>query len=179
MLNDIKEVLLSKEEIDNFVADLGKKISEDYKDKNPIVVSVLKGAFIFMADVVRAMDIPCEMDFMAVSSYGAGTSSTGEVKIIKDLDYRIDGRHVLIIEDILDSGLTLSYLMSILQKRGAKSIEIATLLNKPSRRKADVYVKYNGFDIPDEFVVGYGLDYAENYRNLPFVGILKEEVYSK
>lgn len=177
MTNDIKEVLYNEEQITEITNDLGSRISKDYAGKNPIIISVLKGSFIFMADLVRKIDIPCEIDFMVVSSYGSGTSTSGEVQIIKDLAYTIDKRDVIIVEDILDSGVTLSYLTSILRKRGANSIEICTFLNKPSRRKADVYVKYNGFDIEDEFVVGYGLDYAEKYRNLPYVGILKREVY--
>lgn len=179
MKNDIKEILFSKEQIPEITTILAKKIETDYQDKTPIIVSVLKGSFIFMADLVREINIPCEIDFMVVSSYGNGTTTTGEVKIIKDLDYVIEGRDVILVEDILDSGMTLSYLLEILKTRGANSVEICTFLNKPSRRKADVQVKYNGFDIPDEFVVGYGLDYAEKYRNLPYVGILKPEVYTK
>lgn len=177
MKNDIKEVLFSEADIEAVTTRLGEQISEDYVGRNPIIVSVLKGSFVFMADLVRKIDIPCEIDFMSVSSYGKSTSSSGEVKIIKDLDYRIEGKDIILVEDILDSGITLSYLLGILTKRGAKSIEICTFLNKPSRRKADITVKYNGYDIPDEFVVGYGLDFAEKYRNLPYLGVLKEEVY--
>ena len=132
-----------------------------------------------MADLVRNVTVPCEIDFMSVSSYGRATSSSGEVKIIKDLDSSINGRDIILVEDILDSGLTLSYILSVLKKRGAKSIELCTFLNKPSWRKVDVFVKYDGFQIPDEFVVGYGLDYADKYRNLPYVGILKPSVYEK
>lgn len=178
MKNDIKEILFTDEQIQEVTSSLAKRIEVDYKDKNPIIVSVLKGSFIFMADLVRKINTPCQLDFMVVSSYGNGTTTTGEVKIIKDLDYVIEGRDVILVEDILDSGMTLSYLLEILKARGANSIEICTFLNKPSRRKAEVFVKYNGYDIPDEFVVGYGLDYAEKYRNLPYVGILKPEIYS-
>ena len=179
MKNDIKEVLFSEEQIKEITQTLGAKISQDYVGKNPIIVSVLKGSFIFMADLVRNVTVPCEIDFMSVSSYGRATSSSGEVKIIKDLDSSINGRDIILVEDILDSGLTLSYILSVLKKRGAKSIELCTFLNKPSRRKVDVFVKYDGFQIPDEFVVGYGLDYADKYRNLPYVGILKPSVYEK
>lgn len=179
MKNDILKVLYTEQQIEEITAKLGAEISRDYADKNPIIVSVLKGSFIFMADLARKITIPCQVDFMSVSSYGAGTSSTGEVRIMKDLDEAIEGRHIVIVEDILDSGLTLSYLLQVLANRGAASIELCTFLNKPSRRKIDVKVKYDGYHIPDEFVVGYGLDYAEKYRNLPYVGILKPEVYSK
>ncbi|MFI3226381.1 MAG: hypoxanthine phosphoribosyltransferase [Clostridia bacterium] len=179
MKNDIQEVLYSVEQIESITTKLGSLISADYIDRNPIIVSVLKGSFIFMADLVRKVSVPCEIDFMVVSSYGAGTSTSGEVQIIKDLATSIQGRDIILVEDILDSGVTLSYITSILEKRGARSIEICTFLNKPARRKANVHVKYNGFNIEDEFVVGYGLDYAEKYRNLPYVGILKPEIYSK
>lgn len=178
MKNDIKEVLYSESQIASITTKLGSAISADYIDRNPIIVSVLKGSFVFMADLVRKVSVPCEIDFMVVSSYGKGTSTSGEVQIIKDLASSIQGRDIILVEDILDSGVTLSYLTSILEKRGARSIEICTFLNKPARRKANVFVKYNGFDIEDEFVVGYGLDYAEKYRNLPYVGILKPEIYN-
>lgn len=177
MRNDIQEVLFSEQQLANKVAELGARISADYEDKNPLVVSVLKGSYVFMADLTRKITIPCNVDFMAVSSYGAGTKTTGEVQIIKDIGSKIDGRHLIIVEDILDSGVTLSFLMKILKARGAASIRLCTLLSKPERRKVDVPIDYLGFEIPDAFVVGYGLDYAEKYRNLPYIGILKPSVY--
>lgn len=177
MRNDIQEVLFSEQQLADKVAELGARISADYEDKNPLVVSVLKGSYVFMADLTRKITIPCNVDFMAVSSYGAGAKTTGEVQIIKDIGSKIDGRHLIIVEDILDSGVTLSFLMKILKARGAASIRLCTLLSKPERRKVDVPVDYLGFEIPDAFVVGYGLDYAEKYRNLPYIGILKPSVY--
>ena len=177
MLNDIENVLISKDEIESRVAEMGRKITADFRDKDPIFVGVLKGCFIFMADLMRHVDIKCTMDFMAVSSY-SGTSSTGAVKITKDLSEDIEGRHVIIVEDILDSGVTLSYLKQYLMVRRPASITIATLMDKPSRRKADIYADYSCFEVPDAFVVGYGLDYNEHYRNLPYIGILKPEIYS-
>ena len=176
MRRDIERILISEEEIQKKVAEMGKKISEDFRDKDPLFVGVLKGCFIFMADLMRYVDIRCSMDFMAVSSY-SGTSSTGAVKINKDLSEDIEGRHVIIVEDILDSGVTLSYLKQYLMVRKPASISIATLMDKPARRKADVYADYSCFEIPDAFVVGYGLDYNERYRNLPYIGILKPECY--
>lgn len=178
MRNDIEKILYTEEQINDLIKSLGAKISEDYAGKNPIIISVLKGSFIFMADLVRNIDIPCEVDFMAVSSYGAGTTSSGEVRIINDLSKGVEGRDVIIVEDILDSGVTLNYLIGVLETRGANSLEICTFLSKPDRRKVDVNVKYEGYTIPDEFVVGYGLDYAEKYRNLPYLGILKPSVYT-
>lgn len=178
MLEDIKSVLISEEELDKKVSELGAKISEDYRGKNLLVLSVLKGASVFMSDIIRKITIPIQIDFMAASSYGKGTATTGSVKIIKDLDIDVSGFDILIVEDILDSGVTLSNLIKILRSRGPKSVNVCTLLSKPSRRKVEVPVKYEGFIVPDEFVVGYGLDFAEYYRNLPFIGILKEEVYS-
>ena len=177
MRRDIERILISEEEIQKKVAEMGKKISEDFRDKDPLFVGVLKGCFIFMADLMRYVDIRCSMDFMAVSSY-SGTSSTGAVKINKDLSEDIEGRHVIIVEDILDSGVTLSYLKQYLMVRKPASISIATLMEKPARRKADVYADYSCFEIPDAFVVGYGLDYNERYRNLPYIGVLKPEIYS-
>lgn len=177
MRNDIQEVLFSEQQLADKVAELGARISADYEDKNPLVVSVLKGSYVFMADLTRKITIPCNVDFMAVSSYGVGTKTTGEVQIIKDIGSKIDGRHLIIVEDILDSGVTLSFLMKILKARGAASIRLCTLLSKPERRKVDVPIDYLGFEIPDAFVVGYGLDYAEKYRNLPYIGILKPSVY--
>ena len=177
MLNDIERVLISQEEIEDAVARVGRQISDDFRGKDPIFVGVLKGCFIFMADLMRHVDIKCTMDFMAVSSY-SGTSSTGAVKINKDLGQDIEGRHVIIVEDILDSGVTLSYLKHYLMGRRPASITIATLMDKPSRRKADVFADYSCFEVPDAFVVGYGLDYNEHYRNLPYIGVLKPEIYS-
>ena len=177
MEQDIQEVLISEEEIERHVAEIGRQISRDYADKNPIFVGVLKGCFIFMADLMRHVDVKCSMDFMAVSSY-KGTTSTGAVSIDKDLSQPIEGRHVIIVEDILDSGVTLNYLKQYLQVRKPASITIATLMDKPSRRKADIYADYSCFEVPDAFVVGYGLDYNQRYRNLPYIGVLKEEIYS-
>ena len=176
---DIETVLLTEEEIRTIVADLGAQISEDYADRNPLIVSVLRGAFIFAADLMRAIPVPCAVDFMAVSSYGDGVKSTGVVQIIKDLSTKVEGRHVLLVEDILDTGLTLKYLMGLINGRGPASIEVATFAIKdiPGNRPA-IDPLYVGAHVPNEFVVGYGLDYAERYRNLPFVGILKPEVYS-
>ena len=177
MKNDIQEVLFSEQQLADKVAELGARISADYAGKDPLIVSVLKGSYVYMADLTRRISIPCNVDFMAVSSYGAGTKTTGEVQIIKDIGSKIDGRHLIIVEDILDSGVTLSFLMKVLKARGAASIRLCTLLSKPERRKVDVPVDYLGFEIPDAFVVGYGLDYAEKYRNLPYIGILKPSVY--
>lgn len=173
----IKEVLISKEEITKRVEELGKEITEDYKDKNLMLVGILKGAAIFMSELSQNIKLPILMDFMAVSSYGKSSISTGEVRIIKDLDFSVEGKDVLIVEDIIDTGLTLSYLTDSLKKRGANSVKIVTLLDKPDRRNTTVNIDYLGFEVPDEFIVGYGLDYAEQYRNFPFVGALKEEVY--
>ncbi|GMQ61569.1 hypoxanthine phosphoribosyltransferase [Vallitalea maricola] len=177
MLNDVKEVLVSEENLDKKVTELADKITKDFAGKNLVVIGVLKGANVFVADLIRKINIPIALDFMAISSYGSSTESSGVVKILKDLDEDIEGRHVLVVEDIIDTGLTLSYLTENLKSRGAKSIDICTLLDKPDRRKAHIDVKYKGFDIPDEFVVGYGIDFNEKYRNLPFVGILKREAY--
>ena len=172
----IERVLISAEEIESHVAEIGRQISADYAGKDPIFVGVLKGCFIFMADLMRHVTIDCSMDFMAVSSY-SGTTSTGAVKITKDLSEDIAGRHVIIVEDILDSGVTLNYLKQFLEQRNPASIHIATLMDKPARRKAPVYAEYSCFEIPDAFVVGYGLDYNERYRNLPYIGVLKPAVY--
>ena len=176
MKNAIERVLISEKELEEAVAAIGRKISEDYAGKDPIFVGVLKGCFIFMADLMRCVNVKCSMDFMAVSSY-KGTTSTGAVSINKDLSEPIEGRHVILVEDILDSGVTLNYLKSYLQVRKPASITIATLMDKPSRRKADIYADYSCFEVPDAFVVGYGLDYNQRYRNLPYIGVLKEEVY--
>ncbi len=178
MLNDIEKVLLSEDEIKEIVTRLGAQITEDYKDKNLVLVSVLKGSVLFMADLMRAINLPCKIDFMSVSSYGAGTKTTGIVKIIKDLDNEVvEGADLLIVEDILDSGVTLEYLMKVLSMRNPNSIKICTLLDKPERRRANIKADYAGAQIPDAFAVGYGLDYNEKYRNLPFVGALKPSVY--
>lgn len=177
MYYDIERVIISAEEIHEKVAEIGKAISKDFEEKEPIFVGVLKGCFIFMADLMRELSINCSMDFMAVSSY-SGTSSTGAVKINKDLSEDICGKHVIIVEDILDSGITLNYLKNYLSVRNPASISIVTLLDKPSRRKAKIYADYSCFEIPDAFVVGYGLDYNEKYRNLPFIGVLKPEIYA-
>ena len=179
MKNDILKVLITEEEIKAKVSELGAQISRDYEGKNLLLVGVLKGSVVFMADLMRAITIPARIDFMAVSSYGSGTKSTGVVKIIKDLDIDLHGYDVLIVEDILDSGMTLKYKTGLLEQRGTKSIKIATLLDKPARRKADIKADYYCFNIPDEFVVGYGLDYDEEYRNFPAVGVLKPEIYEK
>jgi len=179
LLNDIQEVLFDAEQIQQKVRELGEQLSADFRDRNPLVICVLKGAFIFMADLVKAMSVPVELDFMAVSSYGSATKSSGVVKIIKDLDASVEGRDVLIVEDIIDSGLTLSYLIDVLERRNAKSVTVVTLFDKPSGRSVDLEADYTGFTLPDAFVVGYGLDYAEKYRNLPLIGVLKPEVYSK
>lgn len=177
MINDIAEILLSEEEIKSIVTRLGEEISRDYKDKNLVLISVLKGSVIFMADLMRAITVPCKIDFMAVSSYGSGTKTSGVVKIIKDLTEPIEGADVLIVEDILDSGVTLSYLKKLLLARNPASIRICTLLDKPERRKADITADYAGTHIPDAFAVGYGLDYDEKYRNLSFIGVLKPSIY--
>lgn len=175
---DIKEMLYAKEQIQSRIAQLGAQITEDYAGKGKlIVVSVLKGGAMFMADLVRAIDLDLEMDFIAVSSYGMQTKTSGVVEIVKDLGLPIEGKNVLIAEDILDSGLTLDYLLKILSDRNPASVEIAAMLVKAGAQKVDVPCKYVGFDCPDEFIVGYGLDYAEHYRNLPYIGILKPEVY--
>lgn len=177
--NDILKVLISEQELRAKCAEMGAAITRDYAGKNLLLVTVLKGAVVYMADLMRCIDLPCSIDFMVVSSYGSGTKTSGVVKIVKDLDQDLTGKHILIVEDILDSGMTLSYLKGLLESRGPASIRIATLLDKPSRRKVDLKADYIGYEVPDEFVVGYGLDYDELYRNLPYVGVLKPEVYTK
>lgn len=179
MTEDMQTILLTEDQIRSRIAEMGSEITEKYKDKKPIFVGVLKGCFVFMADLMRNVDICCTMDFMAVSSYGAGTTSTGAVKINKDLSQDIENRHVIIVEDILDSGMTLSYLVKYLSGRKPASITLVTLLDKPARRKADIKADYVGFEVEDAFVVGYGLDYDEKYRNLPYIGVLKPKIYSK
>ncbi|WP_158496952.1 hypoxanthine phosphoribosyltransferase [uncultured Micrococcus sp.] len=175
---DLSHVLLSTEEVQATIAELAAKVDEDYAGKNPLIVAVLKGAIMVVADLTRAMSSHVEVDFMAVSSYGSGTKSSGVVRIVKDLDTDLTGRHVLIVEDIIDSGLTLSWLKANLESRNPASVEICTFLRKPDAMKVDIDVKYVGRDIPNEFVVGYGLDYAEKYRNLDCVGTLAPHVYS-
>lgn len=178
MHSDVKSVLLSQEQIADKVAEMGRVITEDYRGKDLVLVTVLKGAVVFLADLMRAIDTPAEIDFMVVSSYGAGVKTSGVVKIIKDIDIPLDGKDVLIVEDILDSGVTLNHIKGLLESRGPASIRIATLLDKPARRAVPLQADYVGFVVPDEFVIGYGLDYDEKYRNLPYIGILKPEVYS-
>ena len=175
--DDIERVLLSEEVILEKVHEVGKKISEDFAGKEPVFVGVLKGCCVFMADLMRCVSINCSVDFMAVSSY-SGTTSTGAVRIDKDLRSDIGGKHLILVEDILDSGVTLNYLKNYLLVRQPASVSIVTLMDKPSRRKADVYADYSCFEVPDEFVVGYGLDYNEKYRNIPYIGVLKPEIYN-
>lgn len=179
MHDDILRVLYTEEELRHRVRELGAAITEDYRERSPFFLGVLKGSFIFMADLLRSVDLPCGMDFMAVSSYGSGTKTTGAVRITKDLTKDIEGLDVIIVEDILDSGVTLSYLKDYLLRRNPASIRIVTLLDKPERRAADIRADYFGFTVPDEFIVGYGLDFAERYRNLPYIGVLKREIYEK
>ncbi|MTI46498.1 hypoxanthine phosphoribosyltransferase [Sporosalibacterium faouarense] len=177
MKDYIKKILITSEEIESKVKELANGITNDYKDKDLVVIGVLKGAAVFMSDLIKYIDVPLTMDFIAVSSYGRSTESSGVVKMIKDLEESIEGKDVLIVEDIIDTGLTLSYLIENLKSRGPRSVRICTLLDKPERRKVDVKVDYMGFKIPDEFVVGYGIDFAENYRNSPFISVVKEECY--
>ena len=174
---DIQEVLFSQQQLEERVDQIAQEITRDYAGKEIVLISVLRGYFVFMADLCRRIDLPCTIDFMSVSSYGSGTSSTGQVQITKDLSGDISCKHILVVEDILDSGNTLSYLLKLLEQRKPASIRLCTLLDKPERRVKPVEVHYSGFTIPDAFVVGYGLDYAEHYRNLPYIGILKPEVY--
>ena len=174
---DIERVLFTEEALRTRVAELAAQIDRDYAGREPMFISVLRGSFIFMADLVRAVTLPCKLDFMAVSSYGSGTTSSGQVKITKDLSENIEGRDIVVVEDILDSGSTLAYLLQILQARRPASIRLCTLLDKPSRRVKPVQADYVGFPVEDLFVVGYGLDYAERYRNLPYIGVLKPQVY--
>ena len=178
MHDDIQTILVTEEQLQAKVAQLGARISQDYAGKDLLLVSILKGAVVFMADLMRAVSIPCSIDFMVVSSYGGtNTQSTGLVKIVKDLDADLSGREVLIVEDVLDTGVTLSNLVPMLKMRHPNSVRICAILDKPARRKTDIRADYTGFEVPDAFVVGYGLDYDEKYRNLPFVGVLKPEVY--
>ncbi|MDD4002643.1 MAG: hypoxanthine phosphoribosyltransferase [Clostridia bacterium] len=178
MYNDAESVLISKEQIAQKVKELAKTLTEEYKDKNPLLICILKGSFIFFADLIREMNIPVEIEFMAISSYGTASTSSGEVKVVKDTDKSLENRHVIIIEDIIDTGLTLSYLKNMLARRAPASIKICALLDKPDRREIEIEADYLGFKIPNHFVIGYGLDYAQKYRNMPDVCILKKSVYS-
>lgn len=178
MKQDLAKVLITEEEIMAKVKELGMQISKDYAGKDLLIVGILKGAVLFMSDLIRALDISVNIDFMAVSSYGKSTESSGAVRILKDLDTSIEGRNILIVEDIIDTGLTLKYLTENLLSRGPKTIKVCTFLDKPERRKVDIISDYTGFAIPDEFVVGYGLDFAEKYRNLPYIAVLKPELYA-
>jgi hypoxanthine phosphoribosyltransferase len=179
LMPDVKEVLIPSSDIQEKVTEIGERITEDYKGKRLLLVGVLRGAVIVLGDLMRKIDLPCEIDFMDISSYGTGTSSSGVVRILKDLEEDITDRHVLVVEDIIDTGLTLSYLLRSLQARKPASLEIFALLSKPSRRRVELGVKYLGFEVPDEFVVGYGLDFAGAYRNLPDICVLKPEVFAK
>ena len=178
MMPDVKEVLITSDQIEAKVREIGARITEDYRGEKPLLVGVLRGAVVIMSDLMRNIDLQCELDFMDISSYGSGSSSSGVVRILKDLEEDITDRHVLIVEDIIDTGLTLSYLMRSLQARKPASLEVCALLSKPSRRSAKLDVRYLGFEVPDEFVVGYGLDYAGAYRNLPDICVLKPEVFA-
>lgn len=177
MHKDIEKILFDREAIEKRVKELGAQITEDYKDKDLVCICLLKGGVLFLTDLIKEIDLKLDIDFMDVSSYGATTVSTGEVRILKDLDASVNGRDVLIVEDIIDTGITLAHVLDMFKARGAKSIEIVTFLNKEERRQKEINVKYRGFDIPDYFVVGYGLDFNEKYRNLPYIGYLKEELY--
>lgn len=177
--DDVKDVLYSEKELDKKVKELGEIISRDYKDKNLVLIGILKGSVVFMTDLMKEITVPCSIEFMEVSSYGSDSKSSGVVRITKDLDSDIEGKDILIVEDIIDTGLTLSYLVKYLKNRGANSINIVCLLDKKETREVDIPVTYTGFEVPNEFIIGYGIDYAEKYRNLPFVGSLKEEIYKK
>ncbi len=180
MYEDILEkVLFSKEQLAKRIKELAAQLDKDYADKTPLMVAILKGSVMFFTDLIREMTLPLEIDFMSISSYGSGVKSSGEVKMIKDLDNKIEGKDVIIVEDIVDSGYTMKYLTHLLEARNPSSIKICALLDKPSRRETDVAVDYKGFEVGNEFVVGYGLDYAARYRNIPFIGILKRSVYEK
>lgn len=176
---DIEEILISEDEIQTAVKRMGKEITDDYQGQSLIVIGILKGAFAFMSDLIQEIELPVEIDFMDVSSYGMGTTSTGEVRILKDIDIQVEGRNVLLVEDIVDTGLTLSYLMKVMESRGAKDVRVASLLSKPSRRERAVSIDYIGYEVEDKFVVGYGIDFAERYRNLPYIACLKPSVYEE
>jgi hypoxanthine phosphoribosyltransferase len=174
---DVEEILLTEEQIQARVAELGAQLTADYAGRDPVLISVLKGSIVFLADLVRGMELPLSIDIMEVSSYGAATESSGHVRILKDLSNAIEGRHVIVVEDIIDTGLTLNYLLRYLREKGPASLTICCLLDKPARRLTEIPIDYIGFTIPDRFVVGYGLDYGERYRNLPYVGVLRPSVY--
>ena len=178
MMSDIKEVLITEEQIQTKVKDLAEQLASDYRDKNPVLVGVLNGAFVFLADLMRSLDLDCTVDFVAWSSYGKDTSSSGVFRIMKDLETNVESKHVLIVEDIIDTGLTLHYLLDTIRARKPASVKVVALLDKPSRRRIEAKADYLGFQVPDAFVVGYGLDFAQSYRNLPFIGILKPEIYA-
>jgi len=179
MHNDIKEILISKQQIEEKAHELGQRLNDEYSEKKPILLGLLKGSIPFMGDLMKVLDIPAQIEFMDVSSYHGGVASSGQVKILKDLDISVEGRHVIIVEDIVDTGFTLHKVIELLKHRGAESVEVVTMLDKPDGRVVEMNAKYVGFTIPKAFVVGYGLDYDELYRNLPYVGVLKEEVYTK
>jgi hypoxanthine phosphoribosyltransferase len=178
MMSDIKEVLITEDDLHSKVKELAAKISHDYRDKDPVLVGVLNGAFVFLADLMRHLDLTCTVDFVSWSSYGKDTSSSGVFRIMKDLETNVESRHVLVVEDIIDTGLTLHYLLDTIRARRPASVRVAALLDKPSRRRIEAKADYLGFQIPDAFVVGYGLDFAQKYRNLPFIGILKPDIYA-
>jgi hypoxanthine phosphoribosyltransferase len=177
MHDDVEEILLTEDQIQTRVAELGAQLAADYADRFPVLVSVLKGSIVFLADLVRSMPVPLSIDLMELSSYGAATQSSGQVRILKDLSGPIKGRDVLVVEDIIDTGLTLNYLLKYLHDRGPRSVRICCLLDKPARRLTEIEIPYRGFSIPDRFVIGYGLDYDERYRNLPYIGVLRPSVY--
>ncbi len=177
MHSDVSEILLTEEQIRDRIVELGRQLAADYADRDPILIGVLKGSVVFLADLVRAMQVPLSVDLMEVSSYGSGTESSGQVRILKDLAGSIEGRHVLVVEDIIDTGLTLNYLLRYLGERAPASLRVVCLLDKPARRLVDMEIDYRGFTIPDRFVIGFGLDYDERYRNLPYIGVLKPSVY--
>ena len=179
MHNDIKEILLTSEQIESKAKELSEQLNKDYAEKKPILLGLLKGSIPFMGDLMKHMDIPAQMEFMDLSSYHGGVASSGQVKIMKDMDTSVENRHVIIVEDIVDTGFTLSKVIDLLKHRGAETVEVVSMLDKPEGRIVEMQAKYVGFVIPKEFVVGYGLDYDEFYRNLPYVGILKEEIYTK
>ena len=174
---DVQEVLLTEDQIQARVSELGSQLNRDYAGLEPVLISVLKGSIVFLADLVRGMELPLSIDIMEVSSYGAATETSGQVRILKDLSNPIEGRHVIVVEDIIDTGLTLNYLLRYLREKGPASLRICCLLDKPARRLTEIPIDYVGFTIPDRFVVGYGLDYGERYRNLPYVGVLRPSVY--
>jgi len=177
LVDDVEEILIPEEVLQDRIRELGRRISSEYNSKEPLLVGILTGAFVFLADLMRAISIPCRVDFMATASYGTGTESSGIVRILKDLDQSIEGRHVLVVDDIIDTGLTMDYLLETLKARYPASLRVCALLDKRPRRLREVTLDFSGFEIPDRFVIGYGLDFAGRYRNLPFIGVLKPELY--